>query len=205
MKISQYPSNSTPAGTDTLLGDDSTPTTKRYSLANLITFFFNNIPSQAITVAANIQRVKRVTFNKGSDGAGGVSITQTEASEITFTGTPSEFGRLDVLMPMDYVAGTTATVHLIGYSASVNNQELLYYLSSHAVGSTFSSWNIQNSVVTSTGIGMNTANVIVDYPLFTIPAADLAAGSQITSAFRPNTAVTGTVLFTEAYLSYTGQ
>ena len=45
-KISQYASQATVALTDYLLGNDSTgPTTKRFTLSNILTLFLNNIPA----------------------------------------------------------------------------------------------------------------------------------------------------------------
>lgn len=163
----------------------------------------NSIQTDTITASQIANRIRWATFNKASDNTGGVVVSQNEANEIAFTGTPSAFGRLDLLIPQDYVSGTTATVNLVIFSGNTNNQSINYNLSSRASSSTFASyWNIQNNITTGSTINLST-NLISTFPLYTIAAANLAAGSLIAIAFRPSSAITGTIFVTEAYLSYT--
>ncbi len=159
--------------------------------------------------AANVRAAlgitsRRAPFTKTADGSGGATISQQEANEIHFTGTPSGFGRLDLLLPMDYVSGTNATINLVLYSDSTNNQAINYYVGSHASGSSYSTWNIQNNITTGGTIGL-TANTISTFALYTIGSSNLAAGNNITLAFKPSGAITGNIYVTQAYLAYTAR
>lgn len=162
----------------------------------------NTAGGGTLTPAAMADRTRRVHMFLAADGTGGTTLTQLEASDVTFTGTPSTYARLNCILPMDWTSGTTATVKLVFYSTSANNQALNYYLGAHASGSTFSSWNIQNNIVTGSTIGV-VANTIATFSLYTIAAASLSAGVPITVAVKPNSAVTGNLILTHAYLEYT--
>jgi hypothetical protein len=148
---------------------------------------------------------RNAAMNKGADNIGGATYpSQLEANEIHLTGTVANYGRLDVLVPMDYVAGTTATIVIFGYSDSTNNQTVNYYVGAHAVGSSFSSWNVASNITTAATLGM-TANAIVSFNIMTIPAANLVAGALVTVGFKPSAAVTGNIYITGAYLQYTAK
>lgn len=147
---------------------------------------------------------RNVHMIKTNDNTGGVSTSQQEANEIAFTGTPSAYGRLNQLLPMDYVAGTNATLYLMLWSASANNETINYYIGSHFNGQTYSAWNVANSLTTTAGINL-TANVISNFAMATIPAANLVAGCNIACAFKPASAITGTIYVKEAFLQYTAQ
>lgn len=189
-KISLLPADTAPTLTDYVpTVDVETGTTKKATINSIKTVI---APSQ----------LRRVHMFLNADNTGGAVMTQLEANDLSFSGTPTNYGRLNCIVPMDYVAGTTATIKLVMYGASANNQTINYYVGAHTTGSTFTSWNLQNNQTTAAAIGL-TANTIGTFSLYTIAAANLAAGAAISVAFRPSSAVTGTLVVTHAYLEYT--
>jgi hypothetical protein len=187
-KISALPSNTTPALIDTI-PIVSSGVTNKMTISDL----------KALIAP---QQTRRAEMAKTSDATGGVSISQQEANEIAFTGTPANYGRLNVMVPMDYVANTNINVKLFMYGTGANNQGMNFYLGLHTPGQTLSSWNIQNNANTASGVNL-TANVFSTFTLYTISGASITAGANVTIALRPNAAITGSIYISSAYLEYT--
>lgn len=186
------------------LGQETT-----FTLSDLLVKVKNSGGGDVLVTLANFLNAagvttRRAAFTKTADGANGATIAQSEANEISFTGTPTGYGRLDMLVPMDYVAGTNATINLMLYSANTNNQAITYFVGSHTSGASFTSWNVQNNQTTAGTINL-TANTVSTFAMYTINSANLTAGGLLTAAFRPNAAVTGTIWVQAAYLAYTAK
>lgn len=189
-KISLLPTDSSPSLTDQVpTVDVETGLTKKTTLNSIKTL-----------IAPGLTR--RVHMFLGADGTGGAIMSQTEANDLSFTGTPANYGRANCIVPMDWVSGTTATIKIVMYNASASNQAINYYVGARASGATYAAWNIQNNITTGATINL-TANVISTFSMYTIAAASLAAGMPITIAFRPNAAITGFICVTHVYLEYT--
>lgn len=191
-KISQLPSDTAPSLTDSVPTlDIETTTTKRVLLSD-------------IKVLIAPQRTRTAQFQIGADNGttGAIYPTQQEANEVRFNGTPTGYARLNLMVPQDYVAGTTATISLGLYADNANAQLYNYYISSRPLsgGGVFTSWNVQNNQLTASASTSTTPSIL---NVYTIPSASLAAGNNITVAVKPNSAVTGFIYLVAAYLTYT--
>ena len=153
---------------------------------------------KAISVPSLLRRAPMIL---GADNSGGASMSQLEANDISFTGTPTNYGRIGGQIPMDYLSGTTATINLLVYSASTNNQTVVYYIGSHGIGA-FTTWNIASSLTTTATLGLTATNM-VKFTFPAISAGSLTAGNFISMAFRPSAAITGTIVVVAAYIEYT--
>lgn len=191
-KISTIQTNASPVLGDKLLGVQvAGPTDVLITLSAL----------QALIAP---QRTRRAQFLINADGTGGATNSTNEGSpEIMFTGTPTSYGRGSLLVPMDYVSGTTANLVLCLRSDSANNETINYYIGSRATnGAAYTTWNVASYYTTVAGVNL-TANVTGEFTLATIPAANLTAGGFVAFAVKPQTAITGNIYLTAAYLSYT--
>ena len=145
--------------------------------------------------------LRRQYMNKTADGGTAV-IGNLESNEIKFTGN-SNYGRLDCRVPLDYVSGTNATIHLALVSDSTNNETLTRFVGSHTIASAESNWNLLSS---SAGSAMGlTANNVVDYTFYQILSTNLTVGGYITAALIPSTTITGNIYVLQAWLEYTAQ
>lgn len=157
----------------------------------------SNITSNQI---ANRTRYHQLLIKADNTG-GAVDSANIGSPEVTFSGTPSSYGRASGIVPFDY-AGGTVIVNVYIYSASANNQTLNYYLANHRNGSnTSTSWNIQSNQTTA-GINLS-ANVMKKFTVYTIPAGTLQPGDYIALAMRPASAVTGSIFFSACLIEYT--
>lgn len=147
--------------------------------------------------------LRRAQMFMGADNAGGATYpSQQEANEIAFTGTPANYGRLNVLVPADYASGTAARIKLLAYDASAANMAVIYYIGARKSGDTFSSWNVASNLTTAATLGLS-ANVVGTFTFPDIPSGNLSAGGSVAMAFRPSAAITGTIYIVGAYLEYT--
>ena len=207
-KISTLPILTTPDGTDYMIVlDTSTNTTKKVLISDLYSQQLtgtSGLVDEAVTAAKIANRTRTVMFDTRADGTGGAVDGQNEGSpETAFTGTPTGYMRGRLIVPNDYVSGTTAVLHVVLRATNTGTHTSIHYVGSRssADGTAWSSWNVQSGVST-TSISF-TAAQIKNQSVYTIPAANLSAGQFIAVAYRISTAITGTIYGLAMYLEYT--
>jgi len=209
VKITNLPSDSAPTNTDYIVVVDSeTGATKKVLLSNLLAsqelIGTDGIADDAIIPSKILNRTRYVMFDTRADGSGGAVDGQNEGSpETAFTGTPTGYIRGRLIVPSDYVSGTTAVWHMVLRATNTGTHTSIHYVGSRSSndGTAWSSWNVQ-SAVSTTSIGF-TAAQIKNQSVYTIPAANLSAGQFIVFAYRISTAITGTIYAVASYLEYT--
>lgn len=162
------------------------------------------IADDQVTTAKIPNRTRFVMFDTRADGSGGAVDGNNEGSpETAFTGTPTGYMRGRLIVPNDYVSGTTAILHVVSRATNTANHTTIHYVGarSSATGTAWSAWNVASNIST-TNVSF-TANQMRDHSVLTIPAANLSTGGNIMFAYRISTAITGTIYSVAAYLEYT--
>jgi hypothetical protein len=146
--------------------------------------------------------LRRAEMQRTADGANGATITQIEANEIQFTGTPTGYGRLNITVPMDYASGTAARIKLLVYSGNINNQAMIYYIGARKSGDAFTSWNVASNLTSAATLNL-AANTMATFTYPDIASGNLSAGGFVGMATRPSAAITGNIWIVGAWLEYT--
>lgn len=199
-KISALPPlASADAADEAPIVDTSTTTTKKWTLTLLLSYLQSL--TAWLTPSMHSLTTREFTFPWiGADAGGGAVLNYSVGPAIAFTGTPGAFARITGRVPDDY-AGGNVTINLYFRATDTNTGETTnYYLGCSGVGDVYSSWNIASNITSqsvsfSTTVSKLTLNT-------TIPDASIDAGDIIQIAWRPSSALTGTVYLIGATMSY---
>jgi len=161
-----------------------------------------NIDDGAITAAKIANRTRAINVPFFSDGTGGsASSINLGMPAVAFTGTPSGFLRANTIIPADYVAGTDVVLRLKAFGGTGATHTARRYVNADAAGDSLSSlWDVDSNVQT-TGLVFS-ANILRDIDI-TVAAANIAADSLVSMAWRIETAITGTIWVENVSLRYT--
>jgi hypothetical protein len=162
---------------------------------------------QQIPASQLADRVRRHQLLIGCDNVGGaLNSQQIGVPEVSFSGTPTNYGRASGIMPADYAGGTIAVKVYLWSGSAGNNQAMNYYIADWRDASSLAggTWNVQSNQTTGATIGL-AINTMKAFTLYTIPAGTVQAGDYIAMAMRPNAAVTGTIVYAACWLEYTAE
>lgn len=164
-KISSLPSDSAPTTTDSIPTlDAETLTTKRVTLASLITLFFNNIPNNTVKSPAlalsnaldSTNGVKSQT-NTGSAGGtiyyinlGGIKLAWGITGTITVNSTVVSS---NITFPTSFFTAVNTVVAVINHAAT-DDRQAVHADTISATGTTLVNWNTA---------GVNTGSATVGY------------------------------------------
>lgn len=184
----------TPADEDVLpIVDDSTTTTRKLSIADLLSFLTNML-------IPNRTRIEPFWFK--ADGSGGAVEDISEGPAVAFTGTPTGYARGRLVVPMDY-AGGDITIKVYARASATNTDETVTsYCGIHSPGDVHSSWNIFSGNAQTESFSTSYSTITIDQ---VIPEASITAGDVILAAIRVSTALTGTVYFVAMFIEYTAE
>lgn len=200
-KISALPPMTTADAADEApIVDTSATQTKKWTLTLLKTYLQSL--TEWITASMIANRTREIPITLSADGSGGaVASINLGAPAVAFSGTPSQFARMNTILPQDWVSGTDAVIRLRLYAASGGTYNAKRYVNVDTAGDSLSTlWDVDSNVA-STG-HVFTANILKEIDV-TIAAANLSAGCMISMAWRLDSALTGTVFLEAASLRYT--
>lgn len=137
----------------------------------------------------------------GVDAGGGAAQNTSDGPAIAFTGTPAGFARVAMRIPDDYSSGDVS-INLYFRSTDTNsNESTNYYLGCHSVGDVYSSWNIASNITSQTASFSTTVSKLT--LTNAVPDASADAGDIISLAWRPSSALTGTLYLLAVTAGYT--
>lgn len=167
-----------------------------YALQDWSAFTADSFPLSLIA-----DRTRTAPIRIQADNTGGAVTSNNEGPEVQFSGTPTGYARGVARVPEDWVPGTDILIKLTTRASATNSGEgTTHFVGIHKHGDTFASWNEQSSIA---GNQSWTIDVINEFTMYTIPAANIEAGDYITFAWRVNTALSGNVYLVNAFLEYT--
>lgn len=185
---------------DANIADDSIITSK-IADSNITT---DKIADSSVTAVKIANRTRTVMFDTRADGSGGAVDGQNEGSpETAFTGTPTGYIRGRLIVPNDYVSGTTAVIKLVMRATNTGTHSSVHYVGcrSSATTTSWTAWNEQSGITTGS-LGFVAAQMYTQ-SVYTIPSTNLSTGAFVTVAYRISTAITGTIYGLAMYLEYT--
>jgi hypothetical protein len=107
---------------------------------------------------------------------------------------------MNTLVPEDY-SGGDITIKLYFRSTTTNSSEATaYYIHCQGVGGVYSAWNIANNITTQTASFSTTLSELTLNT--TIADANVDAGDIIQLAWRPTSALSGTVYLIAGMIVY---
>lgn len=160
------------------------------------------LATDAVTPDKVTNRTRRIDMYIQADEGGGAIEAHSGGPEVQFSGTPTGYARGWCTLPSDYVPGTDATLHILSRSDSTNSNETVRkYVGTHTPGETWSStWD---EISASTYTLSWATNEYKDDAVEVIASSNLTAGDLIIFAWRVDTAITGNIYVTGAYVEYT--
>lgn len=127
----------------------------------------------------------------GADSGGGAALDFSDGPAIAFTGTPVGFGRGNTRVPDDYSSGDVTLKLYLRSTATNTSESTAYYIHTQGVGGVYSAWNIANNITTQTATFSSTISSLTLNT--TIADANIDAGDIVQLAWRPTSALSGTV------------
>jgi hypothetical protein len=139
-KISQYPDDASPQTTDYAIGNQASgPTTQRFKFSNLITLFFNNIPTNKITAASLATNAITLGYAQNTSGFA------TQSTSVISTGlgvaVTIPAGGRDVEVEVFVPQATMTSINTLGFISIWQNASIVT-ANGAAAGTQLQEWAI---------------------------------------------------------------